>query len=387
MKIFYLIIFMTLANLSGAWATTFTGLSASNATGHQITLNWTTDVPTETRVRYRRQGNSAWIYYFVSPDATTNHSVTLRSLEASTQYEWYVFQGDVLHMSAQSAIDTFSTLSDPNRHWQSNDMTFLGAMVMPQGDFGSPQYHGFHYGGTAISYNHVSDTLYVVGHDWDQMVAEVNIDLSNSISTPKTTTVVQNFSNLTDGHYGDLNLNSNGTPVKWIMGGMQLLDNGKLLGGFYEYYDGNSDHHTSLFFSPTDFSGATQGPYDGGTFPGTSTLLPSGFTGDYMCRISDKWKPQLGADVAVGGAGMSIVGRTSMGPSLIAYNSSKIGTPDIAPKILLSYPTIPSIHYLYSIDRTNPFFNWQGHDVSGAFWIDGNSQFTDTVVFVGQKGK
>ena len=31
------------------------------------------------------------------------------------------------------------------------DLEYLGAFRVPQGDFGSPQYSGFNYGGTALS--------------------------------------------------------------------------------------------------------------------------------------------------------------------------------------------------------------------------------------------
>lgn len=34
-----------------------------------------------------------------------------------------------------------------------SDLVYQGAFRLPQGDFGSPQYSGFNYGGTAFGYN------------------------------------------------------------------------------------------------------------------------------------------------------------------------------------------------------------------------------------------
>src|SRR6188472_2888814 len=54
------------------------------------------------------------------------------------------------------------------------DLGYLGAFNVPQGEIGRST---FEYGGTAIAYNPVNSSLFMVGHDWDQNVAEISIPL------------------------------------------------------------------------------------------------------------------------------------------------------------------------------------------------------------------
>src|SRR5688572_29807493 len=55
---------------------------------------------------------------------------------------------------------------------QQADLNYLGAFNVPTGDIGSSS---FEYGGTALAYNPANDSLFVVGHDWHQAIAEISI--------------------------------------------------------------------------------------------------------------------------------------------------------------------------------------------------------------------
>jgi len=44
-----------------------------------------------------------------------------------------------------------------------NNLEYLGAFRVPSGDFGSPLWSGFNYGGTAIAHNPANNSLFMVG--------------------------------------------------------------------------------------------------------------------------------------------------------------------------------------------------------------------------------
>src|SRR6188768_656549 len=52
------------------------------------------------------------------------------------------------------------------------NLNYLGAFNVPHGDNGSST---FEYGGTALTYNPARNSLLMVGHDWQQAVAELSI--------------------------------------------------------------------------------------------------------------------------------------------------------------------------------------------------------------------
>ena len=76
------------------------------------------------------------------------------------------------------------------------DLEYLGAFRVPQGDFGSPQYSGFNYGGTALTHNPRHNSLFMVGHAWYQLAAEITIPQpinSTHLSDLNTAVVLKPF--------------------------------------------------------------------------------------------------------------------------------------------------------------------------------------------------
>src|SRR6185295_13297368 len=101
---------------------------------------------------------------------------------------------------------------------QAADLQYEGAFRVPADDFGSPQFHGFNYGGSAIAFNSQHDSLYMVGHSQDQLVAEISIPdvRTGTLYSLATAGVLQNFFDPLEGHRNDVN---------------PLDPNSKLLGG------------------------------------------------------------------------------------------------------------------------------------------------------------
>src|SRR5205085_2395391 len=82
---------------------------------------------------------------------------------------------------------------------QQSNLTYEGAFRVPSGKFGGSS---FDYGGTALAYNPTNDSLFLVGHDWHQQVAEISIPQiihSAQLSNLVTTSVLQPFTDATNG--------------------------------------------------------------------------------------------------------------------------------------------------------------------------------------------
>jgi hypothetical protein len=95
-----------------------------------------------------------------------------------------------------------------------NDFTYLGAFRVPQGDLGGPLYHGLNYGGAAIAYYPAHNSLFIVVHDWDQLVAEISIPApvkTSDIDSINTATLMQNLADITEGNLDYIG--ANGQPL------------------------------------------------------------------------------------------------------------------------------------------------------------------------------
>src|SRR5436189_6097475 len=113
-----------------------------------------------------------------------------------------------------------------------SDLGYLGAFRLPSGNFGAST---FEYGGTALTYNPAHNSLFMVGHDWDQAVAEVSIPSSivnsSNLSSLTTASVLQPFVSVLSKVP---NNTLAGRTVK--VGGLMAI-NGQLIGSAYDYYD------------------------------------------------------------------------------------------------------------------------------------------------------
>jgi len=194
-----------------------------------------------------------------------------------------------------------------------------------------------------------------VGHDWQQMVAEIRIPaVVNSADVPalSTATVLQPFVDVTEGRMKSI-LTSPNESVK--IGGL-LVDNGKLLVSVYDYYDGcGCNARTSHFVSGLTLlrTGNVLGPFKVGS-------LNPGFVAGYMTPIPAEWQAALGGSVITGSCCLAVVGRTSFGPAAFAFNPADLGTVPTAPAVPLVY--YPSNHHTLGAwdatwNGTNTLFN------------------------------
>src|SRR5258707_13873918 len=129
---------------------------------------------------------------------------------------------------------------------QPSDLRYLGAFRLPQNPpEGEKWASRFGYGGTALAYNPKRNSLFLVGHDHHQLVAEVSIpdavkkDSAKDLPLAK---VLQPFADITGGL-------KEGSKL----GGL-LVGGDRLLWAFYVYYYAAAPAPTSHRVSPLGLS-------------------------------------------------------------------------------------------------------------------------------------
>jgi len=246
-----------------------------------------------------------------------------------------------------------------------SDLTYLGAFDVPQGTIGPST---FEYGGTALAYNPAHNSLFMVGHDWDQDVAEVAIPplRTGSLSNLATAAVLQPFNSV-------LSRIPNQTLDEGIKIGGLMVNGNRLIGTAYEYYDSDDDAVDSHFtLSSTNLASAqVGGMYQVGNIGG-------GFVGGYMTHVPAEWQDELGTSYLTGQAGLSIISRTSVGPAPFGFDPTLLGAQPAPAERLLMY----TLAHPLAVETTqNPLFNTTT-EIRGIVFPEG----TDTVLFIGSHG-
>jgi hypothetical protein len=255
------------------------------------------------------------------------------------------------------AHDISAATTDPLL--QSSDLKYLGAFRLPSGTYGGSS---FGYGGWSLAYNAANNSLFIVGHDQQQMVAEITIPQvinSSDINSLKRATVLQVFGDASDGLLGGMKV-----------GGL-LVQQGTLYGSGYIYYDSTGSQTHSHFQTGLDLASAAQGLYRVGT-------LKAGYVSGYMADIPASWQSLFGAPALTGNCCKSIISRTSYGPAVFAFDPKTLGKQDPTPATPLLYYT-----------STNPLDWGQQSDVMNASTQIFGVVFpagTRSVLFFGKQG-
>jgi hypothetical protein len=200
--------------------------------------------------------------------------------------------GVIAPLSSQSAL--------PTRLVYQSDLSYLGAFDLPDATgAGDRACFEYQYPG-AMGYNPATHSLIVVGHDWDQWVGEVNIPASLG----GTATVRQPCRDILYGKRSQIP--GTGNPVK--IGGFLARGNSLLVSGFPYYANGTADG--THWSRSTTFTDATVRDVVrvGNT--------PSGTIGGYMAHIPAAWRTALKGDMLTGQCCISIISRSSYGPSV-----------------------------------------------------------------------
>jgi len=272
-----------------------------------------------------------------------------------------------------------------NKLLQPADFTYLGAFRVPQGDLGGPQYHGLSYGGSAIAYNPANNSLFIVGHDHDQLVAEISIPapvVSSDLNKLNTATVLQNLSDITEGNLTRIRAGGAAETSNRVKIGGLLVDGNYLIGTAYNYYDGDKSAVLSHFKSGKNLAelGDFQGMYRVGSYPAAPQ---AGFVAGYMSNVPAEYRAALGGTTLTGQACLSVVGRTSWGPSAFAFDPARLGIDNPVPAAPLVYYPLdhqtlgPWGHPL----PPNPYISI-ADTIAGAVFPAG----TRSILFIGKHG-
>lgn len=215
----------------------------------------------------------------------------------------------------------------------------------------------FAYGGLTCSIT-PRKTLLLSTHPYHQYLAELSIP-----SIGGTAGLI--------GSVTELQGNITGSGQVRIGGHLQL-PNGQLLYTKFRYYDADHGQVASHFVKNWPGGGVLAGPIKVGS-------LNPGFYSGYMCPIPAAWQSALGGDVITGNCCLSILGRTSFGPSAHAVFSDRLGA---GSKPLVYYPEKNQTLAKYGVaGQVSPIFNG-ATKITGVIFPDG----TDTVLFTGMTG-
>ncbi len=213
-----------------------------------------------------------------------------------------------------------------------------------------------------------------MSHVYDQQTAELNIPSTlgqGGLSAWPVATVRTPFVDALEGHLLD---SAAGQGDKTSMIGGQLVYNGQLYLTPYVYYgDTNAKSHWRR--SPSLTTGGTlQGPFAVGP------LGPDFYTG-YLGLIPSTWQAALGGPVLNGQCCLSIISRTSYGPSVSALDPAQLGSATVTASTLVAYPSTHKTLGDWGTSGTNAYFNGTSQ-IKGVVFPVG----TSSVLFFGRHG-
>jgi hypothetical protein len=249
------------------------------------------------------------------------------------------------------------------------DLVYEGAFRLPQGQYGSTPGSTYAYSGD-IAYNPTSNSLFVVGHAWEQLVGEVSIPEirnSNNLNDLATGVSLQNFTDIAEGRKALV-----GTDGVGVFG-LMVFD-GLLYATLNIYYDAGYNQNLSHIVSTKNLSvtGDVIGPVKVGS-------IMSGYYAGWLVDVPDNWEDRLGPALT-GACCIPIVTRTSVGPgAAFAFDPDDIGPVNPVPATPLQYYTMDNNLGAWEADSL--LYN-AGTEIVGAVFPEG----TDSLIYFGRHG-
>ncbi|MFN7977705.1 MAG: hypothetical protein U0P30_06180 [Vicinamibacterales bacterium] len=236
-----------------------------------------------------------------------------------------------------------------------NDLTYLGSFSLPDVDGRGGQ---LSYGGDALGLSADGRTLYF-SCIYGSSIAQVEIPGLGQQA--RVTVPCEAVPNLKTVNPVDPN-NSAGGVLQW---------NGRVIVSGYSTYDAGKLARTSHFAGPS--IPALRGPVAMGTDG-------AGLVAGYMGIVPAEWRGVLGGAALSGQCCISIISRTSYGPSVSVFDPSRLdGTGDVPSTMLVGYPEGHTT--LGPYESAGPFFGGAAR-VGGVAFPAG----TRSVLFVGRLG-
>jgi len=200
---------------------------------------------------------------------------------------------------------------------QGINLRYVGEFHVPNPD---GQGNSLGYSGHALGYNPANHSLFFGGHDWYQMLCEVGIPAA--INPSVTAPILQDCADVTEGRLDQID---EGT----IKLGGTLVYNGRLIVSAFSYYDADGSQQVSHFASSTNLAQTVDisGPHRVGD--------RAGIVSGYMGLAPQEWRSALGGPALTGQCCISIISRTSFGPSVSVFDPDQVGTLNPVPAAVL----------------------------------------------------
>lgn len=209
---------------------------------------------------------------------------------------------------------------------QQLELRYEGAFRVPGG--GTDTQDTFEYGGTAVTFDSVRRSLWMVGHDHYQRAAEVTVPdvrIADNIGGLDTAQLLTPFRDLLQGRRSQIG----GTDAK--IGGL-IREGSDWIASAWLYYD--AEHVQSRSHFRVAASGTVTGPFQLGTED-----RRAGFVSGYMAPIPPEWQGRLGGTALTGQCCIPIISRTSLGPGAAVFDPRHVGTRATIPVTqVLGYP-------------------------------------------------
>lgn len=251
-------------------------------------------------------------------------------------------------------------------------MIYKGAFRVPGGNI------GFSYSGSVLALAGDRNSLFITGKVTSgvQPVAEISIvaPVIGEIDQMHTAQVIQDFSDPVEGNLCNIGLagatvcNQTGSTI----GGLYVRDN-DLLGSVYSFYDAGGVTHLSHFLSGTTLN--QSGDFNG--FVAVDNSKGISFTSGWIAEVPVAWQQALGGDLLIGQGGLSIISRTSYGPSAFSADFDDF-------KSQVTVQASPLLYY-DSANNVNGYTNEDGF-FNGTTKIAGMVIIEDSLLFFGFHG-
>ena len=203
----------------------------------------------------------------------------------------------------------------------------------------------FAYGGTALTFDQTRQSLWLVGHDHHQFVAEISIPdirTGQTIEDLATAELLTPFRDILQGRRRLVGENTS------KIGGL-LRDGSDWIVTAWLYYDGGGVQTLSHF--RVGRTGQVSGPFQLGTETGQA-----GFVAGYMTSVPAEWRNRLGGPALTGLCCVSVISRSSHGPAVSAFDPRDVGSRSPVPiRPLLAYPEAHAT--LGEWSSNSPLFN------------------------------
>jgi hypothetical protein len=190
------------------------------------------------------------------------------------------------------------------------DLAYEGAFRLPAAESNGDS---FSFGGTTLTYNPDNNSLFVGTHSGK--VAEVTVPepvVERFIGSLPSAEYLQPLTDPAEGHIKDI------APDGASLSGLLVHDR-RLIGTGLIFYDANNAQALSHFARPLSLTEKAVGK-----MVRVGQSGKTGFVAGYMATVPAEWQSRLGGPVVTGQCCISIISRTSWGPSAFVFDPAEV---------------------------------------------------------------